>query len=234
MDSVLQPARALVDPTGAVPSVIERRRFVWPLLILMAAVAFSGAALATRWDAAPTVVAKLSATGELAGTTERELASKITTTARIALVGGVARGIFLMPLIALLLSVGLKIAGWLVGRSIGFGASFTTVSLALLPTAAYHLLVGVVALSSTVVVEPDASKVVPSHLGQFIDGLSPALVRLASVVDFFNLWAVALLGLGYAAATGMRRGRALLFALVLYLAWAGVFLVGLPGMGGGR
>ena len=49
-------------------------------------------------------------------------------------------------------------------------------------------------------------------------------------VDFFNLWSAGLLGLGFSAATGMSRGRALVFGFVLYVLFAGVVFVGVPGM----
>ena len=83
------------------------------------------------------------------------------------------------------------------------------------------------------VVDGQEKSLIPSHLGQVLEGLSPQMARLASTVDVFNLWTTALLGLGFSTATGMPRWKALIFALVLYAAWAGVFLVGLPAMGGG-
>ena len=199
----------------------------------MGAVAFSGFAFALRWDAASSVVRGLSAAGELAGTTEQELASKITTAGRVALVGGIARGVFVMPILALLMALAVKIAGWLIGRSIAFADSFSACTTALLPVALYHLIFGVVALSSEVLLDGQDKTLIPSHLGEVLSGLSPEMARLASAADVFNLWAVALLGVGFSAATGMPRWRALIFSLVLYAAWAGVFLVGLPAMGGG-
>ena len=62
------------------------------------------------------------------------------------------------------------------------------------------------------------------------------VMALREAVDFFKLWTVGLLGLGFAAVTGMRRGWALLVVFVLYAMYVGVFMIGLPGMtaGGGR
>ncbi len=233
MYSVLQSARALFDPSAAIPEAIERRRWLIPLLILVGAVVFSGLAFALRWDASTSVIRGLSMSGELAGTTEQELASKITTAGRIALVGGVAKGLFGIPILALLMALSVKIAGWLIGRSITFVASFSATTTALLPLALYNVVFGVVALSSDVMSEGQVKTLIPSHLGQVLQGLTPQMARLASVVDLFNVWTAVLLGLGYAAATGMPRWKALIFGLVLYAAWAGVFLVGLPAMGGG-
>jgi hypothetical protein len=70
---------------------------------------------------------------------------------------------------------------------------------------------------------------VPSSLA-VLDGLSPKMERVLRGVDFFNLWSVVLLGLGFSAATGMSRARAVVLGCALYLMFVGVVLVGLPGM----
>lgn len=233
MLSITQPARALIDPAEGVASAVEARRWVVPLLVLMLAVSFSGVAFATRWDASSAVVRELSSGGELQKTTERELADKVQTRSRVKLVGGVAKGVFLMPLVALLFAVGLKVSGWIINRSILFSRSFSTVTIAMLPIAVYHLVFGSVALASAQLGDNHAERLVPTHLGHLLTGLSPELGRLASVVDVFNIWVAVLMGLGFAAATKWSRAKGVLFGLVLYLAWSGVFLVGLPAMGGG-
>lgn len=233
MVTALQPTRALIDPADAVPASVKARRWILPLLLLMLCTSFSGAAFAVRWEAGPAVVRELSESGELSKITEKELADRITTASRVKLVGGVARGIFVMPLIALLLAVAVKIACWLIARPIPFAHAFSAVTLALLPIALYRFLFGAVALSSQSLTEAQIPKLVPSHLGVWLTGLTPEMSRLASTVDFFNLWSAVLLGIGISAATGMRRWSGIVFALVLYVAFAGVFLVGLPAMGGG-
>jgi hypothetical protein len=63
--------------------------------------------------------------------------------------------------------------------------------------------------------------------------LSPGAMRVASMVDFFGLWSAALLGLGFSAATGLSRRRGLVVGLVLYALYAGVFVIGIPGIRGG-
>ena len=233
MHALTQPVRALVDPVDAVPEAVGAGRWLWPLLLVALAVSFSGAAFALRWNAEAAVVRELSMSGELARLTEQELSDKIVMQSRLALVSGIAKGVFLMPLAALLFALGVKFCGWLIGRPIPFSRSFSATTVALLPIAVYHLVYGVVALASASVGDRRAEGLVPSHLGHVLTGLSPEMARLASVADVFNLWAAVLLGLGYAAATGWTRPKGIAFALVLYLMWAGVFLVGLPAMGGG-
>ena len=55
-------------------------------------------------------------------------------------------------------------------------------------------------------------------------------------LDLFQLLAALLIGVGFAAATGMRRRAGLWVGLALFLAFVGVFGLGLPGMmaGGGQ
>jgi hypothetical protein len=232
MHSLLQPARALVDPLDGVGAAVQARRWVWPLLGLCAAMIFSGVAFALRWDAGPPTVARLAEAGELARTTERELEEAVRQAWRLALVGGVAKGLFLAPLWVLLLSVGLKVCCWLVGRPLAFVRAFTVTAVGLLPVALCHLLFGAVALSSDGLTLEQAAGLIPSHAGALFPELSPELGRLARAMDLFNLWSAVLVGLGLAAGTGMSRPRGVLFGLFLYAAFAGVLVIGLPAMGG--
>lgn len=237
MHSALLPARALIDPAEAVPASVSGRRWALPLIILVAAAVFSSLAVASRWDAAGSVLGDAAQSGELQKLTEQELADKVKQASRVKLVAGVAKAVFLMPLFVLLFAVAVKLAGWLINRSIRFADAFTVVAVALLPISLFHIVFGAVVLSTPLVSDAQALKLVPHHLGLVLDGLSPELARLASVVDFFNVWAALLLGLGYSTATGMSRWKGLLFGLSLYVLFAGVFLVGLPAIavgGGGR
>lgn len=99
--------------------------------------------------------------------------------------------------------------------------------MALLPIALYHLIFTVCVLAQHEMSPERVGELVPSSLA-VLDGLSPKLKRVLGAVDFFNLWTVLLLGLGFAAATGMRRGRALLLSGALYLMYSGIFMIGLP------
>jgi len=233
MTSLAQPARVLVDPIDGMGVAIEARRWVWPLVLLSLCVALSGSAFALRWNAAPAVVQKLQQSGELGRYSESELADEIQTASRKALVGGIAKGVFVMPLQVLLLAAVLWFAGWLFGTPAAFGRMMSVASIAMLPIALYHLIFAVCAVAQHSMTEAQVQTLVPSSLA-VLKGLSPKLQPALRAVDFFNLWSVVLLGLGFASATGMRRGRALLLAVTLYVMYVGVFLIGLPGMSGGE
>jgi hypothetical protein len=192
-------------------AAIEARRWVWPLLFLCLSVSLSGTAFALRWDAAPATIQRLQTAGEMGRYSESELADEIQTSSRKALVGGIAKGVFVMPLLVLALAAVLWFAAWLFGTPAAFGRMMAVASIAMLPIALYHLVFAVCAMAQYSMTEARMETLVPSSLA-VLDGLSPKVQKALKAVDFFNLWSVGLLGLGFSAATGMRRGRALLLA----------------------
>ncbi|AKQ65816.1 hypothetical protein A176_002728 [Myxococcus hansupus] len=180
------------------------------------------------------MIRQLQSSGQLTGLSEADLLDKIQTESRKALVGGIAKGMLLMPLMALLLACILWVVSWLFDRPAPFEQLLSAAVLALLPIALYHLIFTLCVAAQHTVTLSRVANLVPSNLGAVLQGLSPKMQRVASSVDFFNLWSTALLGLGFSAATGMRRGRAVLLAVALYAMYAGVFLIGLPGQAGGQ
>ncbi|HSP80183.1 MAG TPA: YIP1 family protein [Myxococcaceae bacterium] len=233
MSSLVQPAYVLLDPLDATGAAVEARHWVWPLVLLCLCVSSSGIAFALRWDASASVVRELQSSGRLERLSESEISEELQTASRKALVGGVAKGVFVMPLLTLLLAAVLWVCGWLFETPAPFGKLMAAAAVAMLPIALYHLIFTVCALAQHALTLERVPELVPSSLA-VLDGLTPRLKRVLGAVDFFNLWSVGLLGLGFAAASGMRRGRALALSGALYLMSTGVFAVGLPGMGGGR
>ncbi len=238
MTSLVQPARVFIDPFEGTQAAVEARRWVWPVLILALCVSASGTLFSLRWDAAPDVIRQLSARGGLAGLSEADLTDQIQTATRKSLVGAIAKGVFLMPLGTLALACLLWLVGWLFDRPAPFARLMSAAAIALLPIALYHAIFAVCAAAQHTLTEARVAQLVPSNLGVVLEGLSPKMMRVAPAVDFFNLWSAVLLGLGFSAATGMPRGRAVVLTLVLYAMYAGIFMIGLPGMpmgpGGGR
>ncbi|MCI0573016.1 MAG: YIP1 family protein [Myxococcaceae bacterium] len=216
-----------------VPAAVSSSRWAVPLVMVALATALSGAAFALRWDSAPSVVTELQQSGELTRLTEQEILEKIQVASRTQLVGGVAKGVFVIPFFVLAVAALLAAAGWLFGARGRFAQLFTASAVAFLPVGLYHLLFAVCALRQNGLSEAQAKVLLPSHLGAFLTA-SPKLASALAMADFFNVWSVVLLGLGFSAATGMRKGRALLLCAVMFAMYVGVFLVGLPGMSGGR
>jgi hypothetical protein len=232
MTALVQPARVLVDPIDGMGAAIEARRWGWPLVLLCLCVSLSGTAFALKWDAATATVQDLQMSGQLGGLSESEIADKIQIASRKALVGGIAAGVFVMPVMVLLLSSVLWFSAWLFGVRAPFGRMMAVAAIAMMPIALYHLLFAGCVFAQHSMTVARVQTLLPSHLG-LLEGLSPKVKTLLSAVDFFKLWSVGLLGLGFSSATGMRRGRALLLMGVLYLMYSGVFTVGLPALSGG-
>jgi len=231
--TALTLSRTLTDPGAGVANAVQGRRILWPLLALMAATSFSGAAFALRWDPAPGIVRKLDMSGQLKGMPEAELTEQITTAGRLKLVTGIASGIFLTPLVVLGIAVVLALVAWLLGHKAPFAALFSASAVGMLPVAFERALWGVVALWQLGVTEDRAAHLLPSSVGAWVHAASPAMVRLLDSLDLFQLVAAVLIGLGFAAATGMRRRSGIIVGLVLFVAFVGVFGLGLPGMAAG-
>jgi hypothetical protein len=105
----------------------------------------------------------------------------------------------------------------------------------MLPIALQRALWGVVALFQLGVTEERAPHLLPSSVGAWVHVGGPKMAGLLDTLDLFSLVAAVFIGLGFAAATGMRRRSGLWVGLVLFLGYVGLFGAGIPGMmaGGG-
>ncbi len=233
MEALTLPLRALLDPLGAIPRAVETRRWFVPLLLVAVLTAAAGAAIALRLDTSRTVIPQMQMSGELMKASEREVNEAIEQAGRVALVGGIAKGLMLMPLLVLLLSVVLKIAAWLIGRKALFADLFTVAALAMLPVAVFHGIEVLAALKLEVITPRVAETLVPTSLSSVIAMASPALKRVYTAIDLINIWVALLMGLGFAAASKWAPWKGALFGLFLYVLFAAAFFVGLPGLAEG-
>jgi hypothetical protein len=229
-------SRSLTDPGPGVATAVQERRILWPLLALMAATSFAGAAFALRWDPAPGILQKLEMSGQLKGMPEAELVEQITTAGRLKLVTGIASGVFVTPLVVLGIAIGLALIAWLLGKKAPFPALFSASAVGMLPIALQRALWGVVALWQLGITEERARHLLPSSVGAWIHAGGPKMAGILDALDLFTFSAAILIGIGFAAATGMRRRSGIWVGLLLFLVHVGVFGVGLPGLmaGGGH
>ncbi len=236
MEALTLPLRALLDPVGAIPKAVETRRWLVPLLLVAVLTAAAGAVIALRLDASRLVIPKMAMSGELMKASEREVNEAIEQAQRVALVGGIAKGLLLMPMLVLLLSVALKIAAWLLGKKALFADLFTVAALTMLPVAVFHAIEVLAALKLDVITPRVAETLVPSSVAALVQLAPPALSRVYGAIDLINIWASLLMGLGFAAASKWTPWKGALFGLFLYVLFASAFMVGLPGLappGGG-
>lgn len=236
MSAFADSAKALIDPVDGPRSFVDQQRVVLPLLLVIAATAFAGSMYALRWDAAPAVIREMTMSGELQRNTEQEIADKITTAWRTKLVGGIALGLFVMPVLLLAFAGFMKFLAWLFGVTTTYVRALSVAVLAMLPKAIFHLAFGLAVLRQTALSDKMAKTLLPSNLAYFFPDAQGALAKVYGAVDFFTLWGVVLFGMGFSAATGMRKSRALLLAFVLFALWVGLTEIGLPALaqqGGG-
>lgn len=243
MQALLIPLMTLVDPVGAIPRAVETRRWFVPLALVSLLTALAGGLIAVRLDTARQVIPKMAMSGELMKASEREIGEAIEQAQRVALVGGIARGLLLMPLLILALAVTLKVATWLIGRKALFADLFTVAALTMLPVAVFHGIEVLAALQLEVITPRVAESLVPSSLSAILEHAAPPLMRVYKALDFVNLWAALMMGLGVGAASKWTPARGALFGLALYVLFAAAFMVAMPGlmpegggpgMGGGR
>ncbi|MEW5737662.1 MAG: YIP1 family protein [Myxococcota bacterium] len=226
----LAPLKAVIDPVGVIPKAIEERRWVAAVLVLALCTALSGVAVALKVDASRTVIPKMEMSGELAKATEREVEEEIEQAQRVAIVSSVAKGVFVTPLMVLLIAVALKFTSWLLGKKALFVACFTAAALALLPVAVFHAVEFFAALRQDTLSPRMAEALVPTSVAQLKGDGPPKLQRVLGTLDVVNLWSALLLGLGFAAATKGKPWRGALVGVALYALFAGAFLIGLPGL----
>ena len=230
--------KVLTDPAEGVPAAIEARKALWPVLLLSVTTAFAGACFAVRWNAAPSVLKGLEASGQLKGMPEADIAENIQQAERLKLVTSIAGGLVMPALMVLGIALVLSLLAWLLGRKGPFNSFFTAAAVGTLPLALSKFLYGLMALVQSSVSEDRAGNLLPSSLAAVFHAQSPKLMRLLSSLDLFQLWAALLVGIGFAAVVGMRRRQGLWVGLALFLAQLGVFGIGLPGLtsppGGGQ
>ncbi len=230
MQALTLPFKSLVDPVDAVPRAVQGRRWVVPLLLLMASSSVAGAIVAQRVDVQPRVVAGLRESGELEKKSEREISEAVEQAQRLALVTGVAGGLLAVPLVTLLGALALRFWAWLFGLKTSFGALFSAMATAQLPFVVLRVLTAVVAFKQQVIVEKRVSSLLMTSLSQWLSVEGVHAKRLLTAVDFFNLWSVGLLGLGLSAAASLTKTKGLAMAVFLYLLFAALMFVALPGL----
>jgi hypothetical protein len=230
MEALTLPLRALIDPVGAIPQAIEKRRWLVPLFLVAVLTAAAGAVIAERLDVVRLVIPKMQMTGELMKASEREVNEAVEQAQRVALVGGIAKGLLLMPLIVLVLAVVLKVSSWLIGRKALFADLFTVAALTMLPVALFHGLEVIAALKLEVITPKVAETLVPSSVAALVQVATPGWKRVYTALDLVNVWASLLMGLGFAAASKWSPWKGALFGLFLYVLFACAFIIGLPGL----
>jgi hypothetical protein len=226
------------DPLRSLPDAIAARAWVFPLLVTMGLTALGSAVLASRIDPSAAVYAKLEAAGELTKVTDREISEQIEQARRIGIVGGAAKGLVVVPLLALLSALATWLFLKLLALRIRFVEAMTVVCLAALPMGFAQGVTLASALRQNSLSPSMAKTLVPSALTvsppegppspSFFKRTAPVMV--AGLVDFFHVWSALLFGFGLSSATGRTRWLLVPSGAALYFLVMAAVLVGLPGV----
>ncbi|MEN9796591.1 MAG: hypothetical protein RL653_287 [Pseudomonadota bacterium] len=228
--------RVLVDPWDGVRPFLDGGRWAAAVVLLCLGTALAGTAVGLRWNAAPAVTAELRAEGEASKTSEQELQELVARKQRTKLVAGVADGLFGVPFRLGALAVALWFVAWLMGRSLPLGKAWQVAALAAVPVALAQFALAAAVFRQGALELKQVEGLLPSHLGAWLQA-EGARAELYRAVDLFQLWAVGLMGLGFAEGVGLSRTRGLLLSVFLFALYVGVFRVGVPGLlsgGGGK
>jgi hypothetical protein len=168
--SVLTPLSAVIDPLQRVALVVEQRSWGFPLFLSMILTALGSAAVASRLDMSKPVLSKLEQAGELTKASEREISEQVEQARRLAIVVGVAKGLFVVPLMVLGAACAAYLFLWLLGLKVAFAHAFTTMALAFVPLGISQGIYCVSALRQSVLTPKVAATLVPSSLGALMSG----------------------------------------------------------------
>ena len=229
-------ARALAAPGRGIAEAAERRRALTALCLATAAsLVFAAVAL-------PRLDYEAAARGRVRGAealeqTQFQREEAVATARKLGHITGWA-GAALAPTLlaagaAVLLFAGFRVAG----TRPGFKETYAVAAHGMLPIWLAGLLAIPAVLARAPLPPDDLPRLLPSSLAAIVPRAAPPLAAALSAVDFFALWAVALVATGMARASGASRARAFTVTLVLYAACVAllkvvpVALLGGPGGG---
>ncbi len=158
--------------------------------------------------------------------TESQRAEAADTARKLGEIAGWA-GAAVLPSALALAAVGALLAGFRVaGTRPAFRPTLAVTAHATLPVWLGGLLAIPPAISHAPVPPEDVPRLVPSSLAALLpSGASPPLVAALSSLDLFALWALALVVVGMARASGASRTRAAVVTVVLFAAYVALLKV---------
>jgi Yip1-like protein len=224
---------ALAAPDHGFGRVTERRRAGLALALATAASLLTAAVVLPRTDFG---AAALAQGGKPGGEvkTEGELAEAAVTARKLGQIAGWA-GAALLPSALAVAAAGALFAGFrLAATRPDFKPTLAVTAHAMLPVWLGKLLAIPPAVAHAPVAPEDVPRLVPSSLAALLPaGAPPPLAAALSALDLFTLWAVALVVVGMARASGASRARALGVTLILFGAYVALLKVVPAALAGG-
>jgi hypothetical protein len=212
------------SPTRTFESIAARPTWLAPLLIwtmLSLAVTF---VLLPRMDFRDAIRKSMERRGQTVS--QEQVDSIAEKQAGISRTIGWGIGVLSPTFVALIVGVVYWGAHKSFGKDMSFGQAFGVTTHAFLPAAFGSLLLIPVLIQRGTVSPEGVGDLLKSNLGFLVDPESKALHSLASSIDIFSFWTIALLSIGYSRAArttlGMSAGIVIALWLVYVVAKAGL------------
>ncbi|HET9752510.1 MAG TPA: hypothetical protein VFP52_06095, partial [Myxococcales bacterium] len=194
---------ALVAPDTGMERQARVGKTGLAVAIAIACSLFSAFAQSSRVDARSATLQKLEKGGQLATMSDRQIEDDTHSAERLFEVKTVAWGVVSAPVFLLLQALAVVVLVWFLGGKLKGRSVFPVAAAVLLPSAIAAILDGVTALrmqalpSDAVALAPRG---VAGIMAAFGHPLTGAALKLGGALDFFSLWAAALMAFGLAAA----------------------------------
>ena len=209
------------SPGETFDDIVRKPNILAPLIVgILSTVAFSEVMLA-KIGMERIVRAQLEQSGRASSMTPDQIEQAVSQGAKFGAIFTHLIGLLAVPIVLLIIAaVGLGIVNLVFGSKTKFSTAFSVT--------AYANMIGVLGTILGIVMmlvgDPDhfnANAPVPTSLGFFMDQAhtSKALFALASSLDLFTFWFMALLGIGFAAATNRKAKSSSVF-FAFFAVWA--------------
>jgi hypothetical protein len=217
--------RTLADPARGLAEAVGRRRVATALGVSTLALLLFTAVAVPRVDYDAVAEKKLQGRGPDAGEVTQFQREEAAAAARkLGYVQGYTVAVVVPSLATLLAACFLYVGFRVAGTKPAFKPTFAATAHGQLPVFLAPLL-SIPALLVRGVVPPDARYLAPTSLGALFPKASPPLAAALSSADLFTLWAVVLVALGMARASGASRRRAFAVTIVLFLSYVALVQV---------
>jgi hypothetical protein len=212
----------LVSPVKTFRAIAERPTWWPPLLVLILLFGGIGYVLAQRMDFEDVVRQRIAKQGQ--EVSAEQIDRGVQMAKRFAPFGAVASALVFWPAVFLILALILWTVFRLLGSELSYPASFSVTVHSMIPLAVAQLLALPVVLSRDKISAHDAQDgILLSNLAFLTpEGAGPAVRALLGSIDFFALWVVVLLVVGYREVARVSWAKAAAVVAVLWLLIVGL------------
>jgi hypothetical protein len=190
--------------------------FAWVCSLLL------GAALAYRVDARSSTLQKMEESGQLQGTSDRQIAEETTSAERVFQVSSLAKGATRVPVQLGLACVAILFLCWFFRGRVKGSAVVPVAAATLVPGGIANLVDAITALRRTML-PPEAVPLAPRTLSDVLGlvghPLMPPVIKLGNALDFYSLWAALMLAFGVAAVGQVPRRTAAIGTLIAWICY---------------